>query len=115
MRFVFLNTTIVTVDGFFSVRTVSLDDVKTLLKEDRASRLSAVGHAATAQIMSELLGEEVKENRIQYAQQEEDIAICFKLKGRIPEGQILTREQIEAIGFEFKVMTLHNDNDIQMR
>lgn len=106
MRFVFLNTTIATVDGTFRVKTMPLEAIRELLQEDRAERLSAVGHAATAQIMTELLGESVKENRIQYSQKEGDVAVCFKLKGRIPEGQILSREQIEEIGYEFKTMIL---------
>jgi hypothetical protein len=43
-------------------------------------------------------------NRIEYKQELGDIALCFKLKGRPEEGKILTVEEIESIGYEFKVM-----------
>jgi hypothetical protein len=39
-------------------------------------------------------------------QQEGQVALVFKLKGRAPEGVILDRSQIEEIGYEFKTMTL---------
>lgn len=45
---------------------------------ERARRL--VGHEATAAIASELLGQDIRINRI-------------------PEGAVLTREQVEAIGY----------------
>jgi len=107
MRFVFLNTTILTVDGDFNLRTVSLDEVRDMLGLDPdVPRLSAIGHESAAQIMSELLGEPIDVNRIQYSQHPSDIAICFKLRGRPPEGAILSRNQIEEIGYEFKVLTM---------
>ena len=42
--------------------------------------------------------------RIMYTQEVGDIALCFKLKGRPEEGKILTAEEIETIGYEFKTM-----------
>jgi hypothetical protein len=107
MRIVFLNTTILTTNGIFSLETVSLDGLKKFLSANvEIERLSAIGHESAAQIMSELLEEQVAVNRIQYTQDEADIAICFKLKGRAPEGVILSREDIEAIGYEFKALRM---------
>ncbi|MCC5946250.1 MAG: DUF1874 domain-containing protein, partial [Bernardetiaceae bacterium] len=36
-----------------------------------------------------------------YSQQPDDVALVFKLKGRPQEGQILTRAEIEEMGYEF--------------
>ena len=101
-RVVLLNTTIITSDGDYSIRTVSLEESKQLLKN--AYVLSAIGHQSTADILSLLLGIPVVMNRIEYKQEIGDVALCFKLKGRPEEGKILTIEEIESIGYEFKVM-----------
>lgn len=101
-RVVLLNTTIITSDGDYSIRTVSLEESKQLLKNTCV--LSAIGHQSTADILSLLLGIPVVMNRIEYKQEIGDVALCFKLKGRPEEGKILTVEEIESIGYEFKVM-----------
>jgi hypothetical protein len=102
MKVVLLNTTIVTTDGDYSIKTISLDKAKELVKS--ADVLSAIGHQSTADIVSKLLEIPVKMNRIIYNQEVGDIALCFKLKGRPEEGKILTAEEIETIGYEFKTM-----------
>lgn len=98
-----LNTTILTNDGVFALKTVSIDEIKTLIKG--ADILSAVGHQTTADVLTELLNRPVPMNRIQYAQNVGETAICFKLNGRPEEGKILTKEEIESIGYEFKILT----------
>lgn len=65
---------------------------------------SAIGHQATAEILSELLSVPVGVNRIEYSQQVGERAIVFKLRGRVPEGCILTRNQIEEIGYDFGLL-----------
>ena len=99
-----LNTTIATVDGVFEVRTISLEQAKELVQSNEL--LSAIGHDSTAKIMTELLGVNVPMNRIQFEQEQGQTALVFKLKGRAPEGVVLTKEEIEEIGYEFKTMTL---------
>lgn len=96
-----LNTSIVTSDGTFVLETISLDEAKALVA-DPAEVLSAVGHEATSQILTELLGVAVPVNRIQFAQAAGQVALVFKLHGRAPEGVILDRNEIEAIGYSFK-------------
>ena len=102
MKIVLLNTTIVTTDGDYSIKTISLEKAKELIKN--ANVLSAIGHQSTADIVSELLEIPVEMNRIMYTQEIGDIALCFKLKGRPEEGKILTAEEIETISYEFKTM-----------
>jgi len=99
-----LNTTIATVDGVFEVRTISLEQARELVQSNEL--LSAIGHDSTAKIMTELLGVNVPMNRIQFEQEQGQTALVFKLKGRAPEGVVLTKEEIEEIGYEFKTMTL---------
>ena len=106
MKLALLNTTIATVDGIFEVRSITLQQAQQLVKDNVGNLLSAIGHDSTAQIMTELLGVDVPVNRIQFSQEEGQVALVFKLKGRAPEGVILDRVGIEAIGFEFKTMTL---------
>lgn len=60
---------------------------------------SAIGHESTAQAFGEIIGQDVPVNRIQATPQDGDIAISLKLNGRLPEGQILDREQLEKIGY----------------
>jgi hypothetical protein len=104
-RIVFLNTTIITTDGSYNCHEHSLDHVRSILSSNPDMlRLSAVGHDSTAQIMTELFGEAVATNRIQYAQEVGDIAICFKLSGRPVEGAILSREEIEKLGYSLKLL-----------
>jgi uncharacterized protein 26 len=99
-----LNTTILTTDGDFTLKTISLDQAKELIQNREI--LSAVGHESTAQILTELLETEVPLNRIQFKQQSGQKALCFKLNGRPQEGAILTAEEIEKIGYEFKLLEM---------
>lgn len=66
---------------------------------------SAIGHEATAAAMSALLGREVLVNR-QFARQAVgQRALVLKIRGRLPEGQILDREAMEVIGYDLLWMT----------
>lgn len=98
-----LNTSILTSFGSYSYEPITLAAAQALVKEDY---LSAIGHASTAEILSELLGVEIPMNRVEYRQPisgtgADDGAIVFKLRGRPEEGKILNREEIESIGYDF--------------
>lgn len=103
-----LNTTICTAPGSYSLRAIDLEEAKALLEERGYE--SAIGHEATAQILTDLLGVPVSMNRVQYAQQPGDTALCFKLRGRPPEGKILTREEVEGIGYDFQLLRRRLEN-----
>ena len=104
MQLAILNTSIITAFGSFSYTPLSLGDAQDMvaLSDDV---LSAVGHQSTAEILTELLDTDIAVNRIQFSQSVGQKAIVFKLKGRAPEGKILDREEIEAIGYEFGLLT----------
>lgn len=94
-----LNCAILTTEGNFSLKKTSIEDVKSLIEDVEIQ--SAIGHQSTAEILSELLGIDIPVNIIQYEQKTGDTAIVFKLRSKTLEGKILTREEIEEIGYEF--------------
>jgi hypothetical protein len=104
MKLGILNTTILTSDGEYSLKTISLEEARALILGNENNLLSAVGHESTAQILTNLLGVEIKVNRIQFVQEAGQNALCFKLNGRPAEGKILSLEEIEEIGYEFKLL-----------
>jgi len=66
---------------------------------------SAIGHQSTADAMAAILGRPVEVNR-QYARQVPgQRALVLKVRGRLPEGQILDRATLEAIGYDLLWMT----------
>lgn len=107
-RLVLINSAIFTRDGAFDCRTITLREVKNIVEryqeESGYKILSAIGHEATANVLERLLGLNDLYNRIQYTQEDSDMVICFKLKSRIPEGVILTVDEIEKVGYEFKLI-----------
>lgn len=107
MLLAILNTSIITAYGEFRYIPLSLEDAQNVAQTANMGYgvLSAVGHQSTAEILTELLEFDIPVNRIQFAQEPGQDALVFKLKGRAPEGVILTREEIEAIGYEFGLLT----------
>lgn len=100
-----LNTSILTNFGEYSYTPLEVENVRQLVQHPETNVLSAVGHKATAEILTELLDISVPENRIQYSQEVGDTALVFKLNSRIPEGVILSKPQIEEIGYTFGLLT----------
>lgn len=98
-----LNTSILTADGQYVMETITLDQAKQLVK-DADYIDSAVGHVSTAEILTTLLGIKIGVNRQMFEQQVNQTALVFKLNGRPPEGVVLSRDEIEAIGYSFKTL-----------
>src|SRR5215210_4286927 len=102
-RLVLLNAAILTSYGKFDFEPLSVDQARRVIREAESVE-SAIGHAATAEIMTSLLDYKVEANRIEFFQTVEDGALIFKLKKRIGEGQVLNAEEIEKIGYEFGIL-----------
>jgi len=79
-------------------RIVSPSEAKGLLSN---GFISAVGHQSTAEIMSAVLGILVPYSRVQVFLEPGDEAVCFILKARPPEGRVLSKEELESIGYYF--------------
>lgn len=103
MKLAILNTSILTNDGEYKLESISLE--KAVAFTQATDIDSAVGHESTAQILTEILGVDIPVNRQMFAQEVGQKALVFKLNGRPPEGKILNREEIEAIGYSFKLLT----------
>jgi hypothetical protein len=88
------------------LRKIDVNTVKEVIKDGFTS---AIGHEATAQLLSVLLGTQVPTNRTQIKLDYGEMAIVFTLKSRLPEGKILrTLEEIEQIGYEFYSIIVWN-------
>lgn len=97
-----LNTSILTAEGSYTLEDISLEDAKLLVLQNELD--SAIGHQATAEIMSALLGVDIPVNRQMFAQEPRQAALVFKLNGRLEEGKILQAEDIEKIGYKFQLL-----------
>lgn len=103
-----LNTSVITSPGEYRYERLSVDKVKELVEkyvDSNRSIQSAIGHQATADVLTSLLGVSVPVNRMDYHQAKGERALVFKLLQRAPEGRILDRAEIEAIGYEFGLLT----------
>jgi hypothetical protein len=97
----FLNAAVLTAEGDFSYEKVTLCAVHQLLKAVDGNIVSAIGHQATADMVSTILGINVPMNRISVEQDHGQVAVVFKPRKRLPEGKILSVSEIEEIGYDF--------------
>ncbi|RME30644.1 DUF1874 domain-containing protein [Candidatus Parcubacteria bacterium] len=103
-RLLLLNAAILTSYGEFKFERIKLDEARQLIRDfvvEGKEIVSAIGHASTAEILSELFEYPVQVQRVEVEQTPTDVALVFRLKGRLPEGKVLTRSEIEQIGYEF--------------
>lgn len=99
-----MNTTIMPNEGIYSCKKISVELAKDLVNfRDKSNLTSAIGHQGTADAFNALgfWNGEVTVNRIQATFKHGDVAICLKVVGRLAEGQILTRDELERVGYEF--------------
>lgn len=84
----------------FEIRRIDVNEAKKIVHA-HGQFTSAIGHSASADILSLLLGIPVTVNRIQVFFQPNDEAIAIVLKQRLSEGAVIRSiEEIEKIGFE---------------
>jgi hypothetical protein len=63
--------------------------------------VSAVGHEATAKFLSKILDFPIPVNRINVEFRDGDMALVVRIKTRLPEGAVLSEEDLEKIEVEF--------------
>ena len=103
-RIILLNSPVVTGWGVYSWLPISITTAQRLIR-DAKEVISAVGHEATAKIMTELLDFPVQVNRVRVTMPEDgDMAIVFRLLDRIPEGKVLSEEELRKIPYELGLL-----------
>lgn len=80
-----------------TVKEVSLEEVK----EIASQAVSAIGHQSTADILTALLETPIQMNRLSIKLKEDDVLFVFQLLTRLPEGKILTAEELETLPYKF--------------
>lgn len=96
------NGTVATSNGLYRISDIDKETAKKYIK--KYGFISAIGHKATAEIMSDMLGIDIPMNRIQFYQEVGQIVIVFKLNERPPEGEVLDRKELESTGYCLKIM-----------
>jgi len=81
----------------------SVEDVKRLLINGFTS---AIGHDATSQIISVQLGIQVPTNRISIKLSTGDVLIVYQLLTRLPEGKILSEDEMKQVPSKWYIVTL---------
>jgi hypothetical protein len=100
-RFV-LNAMAIVSDGKYSVKTINSEDAVTWV--EAGPFVTAIGHEGTAIVASEMLGREIKADRIFVDLQPGDEALVLKLNGRLPEGKVLSAEELRDFPKEWKIL-----------
>ena len=106
MKLGLLNTSIITTTGTYKVVDLTLAQAKDLAQANKDNLLSAIGHSATADVLTKLLGVDVQANRIIFTQDVGQQAIVLKMKGRLPDDvKDLTIDDMHKIGFDLFLLT----------
>lgn len=66
--------------------------------------VSAIGHEASARFLGARLGMEIPVNRVNVMLNPGDSALVLRLKQRLPEGVVLSVEDMEEIDWELSLM-----------
>jgi len=96
------------ISNAFSVNMVYTSDIYAIIKTDIGTArtvvedavksnieiVSIVGHESTAKLLSKLLGIDIPVNRANYRISENDMLLVFTISERLPEGKVLTDEEI---------------------
>jgi predicted membrane GTPase involved in stress response len=77
---------------------IDLETARRIIKE--MPFVSAVGHETTARVLTELLEVEIPHNRIAVRMKEGDAGLHFVLRTRLPEGKVLSEEELRQLDFD---------------
>jgi len=86
-----------------TVVEASAEDVKNILNQGFTS---AVGHEATSKIISTQLGIQVPTNRVSIKLSAGDMLIVYQLLTRLPEGKILSEDEMRQMPAKWYIVTL---------
>jgi hypothetical protein len=98
-----LNTLVVPInfdvvgEAVVELKRISLEEARRIVSKSRWE--SAVGHEGSAVILSELLGVEIPVERKAVFLKKGDRGLHFFLKKRLPEGTVLSAEELRKLDF----------------
>ena len=99
-----LNAPIITANGLFRCRTICLEEARGLIEVHGFE--SAIGHAPTAAMLSDLLRIDCPVRRREFRQAPGQQAIVFRLARRLAEGRVLhSQAEIEDVGYALLLLT----------
>lgn len=81
-----------------SFKRISLEEAKKLIHESEKIE-SAIGHSATAELLSILFETEIPCERKTVFMIPGDCGLHFFLKQRLPEGTVLSQQELEKLDF----------------
>ena len=102
MTIYIINSPVLTNYGDFRFQPIDTNQARQLLAN---GFISAIGHQASAELLSQHLNIQIPINRINITMQTGDKALILRLLQRLPEGKILTSEEIQHTGFELALLT----------
>lgn len=97
-----LNSPILTDYGTYEYEELSEEEATQKLQS--AEVRSAVGHQGTADAITAITGVQVPMNRQAIVMKTGEEAIVVKVNGRLPEGKILSAEELRSLGFKFGLL-----------
>lgn len=98
-----VNSPIIDGAGMYDYQIIDKEQAKTFIKD--RSFISAIGHESTAEVLSAILGTKVEHNRIQIQLNKGDQCLVFRIKERIEEGRVYSRDDIEKMNTELGILT----------
>jgi hypothetical protein len=98
-----LNSPVLTSFGRYVYRPITVDEARMLLAE---GFISAIGHEATANFISQILGVSIPVNRIAITMKPGDKALVFQLLQRLPEGRVLSFEELQAVPYRLGLLEM---------
>ncbi len=77
-------------------KRVSIEEAREFLQGEWQS---AIGHSATAKVLSQILGVEIPAERKTVFFEKGDRGLHFFLKERLPEGKVLSEEELKGLEY----------------
>ncbi len=106
-RLLLLNSAICHFEGVYRVRKATPEEIKEVYeraKKEGRKVESYIGYPDTAQILYNILGDEVEVNRGEFTWEKEDIAIVVRLKYRVQNPKEKGKFDPRPEDFEFLVI-----------
>ena len=95
---------------------VNVDQVKEILQSAKITKteiITAIGHQSTAEFLSKLLDINIPVERKMVKLDKGDYVIVFQLLQRLPEGKVLTEDEIKDYPFQFYISKVINVQNIE--